>query len=339
MLRLLSVIALILAFSLNANAATTGKLTGGLAHEFPDWFKQSFLDFKEDAAESAASNKHTIIFMTLTGCPYCARMLKESFYAQPELVQRDFDTIGLNIRGDRMVMIDGKTELSEKQLARKMRVRFTPTIIFLDENAKTVFRVNGYWDPVQFRYAMSYVASKSYKTMKITDYVKQQKSKPVWNFATHKSMQNITDFSKIKTPLLLLFEDKSCTACKELHEKILNLPAVTKELDAYTFVRLDSRSNQAITDIDGNRTTPEKWAEKLNIRLTPTFIAFDEGKERQRFDSKLYSHHFISILSYVSGGNYKTYDNWLKYNSARTQKILKTGKNIDLRDRNVTASE
>jgi len=332
MKRLLILIAAVFLMMPAAHAGKVGKITGGAAHEYPGWFKDSFLDLKEDASEAAEEGKHTILFLSLNGCPYCARMLKTSFAENKALILKDFDTIGLNIRGDRMVMMDGENELSEKDMARKLRVRFTPTIIFLDENAKTVFRINGYWDPAQFRHALAYVRSKAYKDMSILSFVKQAKEKEVWNFASHSQMKDIKDFSAVKRPLLVLFEDEGCTACGELHAQILNLPGVIDVLKTYDFVRLDVRSNDAITDIDGKTTTPAKWAEALGVRSSPTFIAFDEGKERQRVDGKLYSHHFISILGYVSGKHYKTHDSWLKYNRARTQEILQSGKDVNMSD-------
>lgn len=314
------------------SAADTGKLTGGIAHEYPDWFKQSFLDLKEDASEAAAEDKHTILFLSLNGCPYCARMLKESFAQNKDEIIKHFDTIGLNIRGDRMVMVDGESEVSEKDLARKWRVRFTPTVLFLDEAAKPVFRINGYWDPAQFRMAMAYVRTRSYKDMEIGQFMAEQKTKSVWNFAKHPALSDTADLSKSTKPILVLFEDPACTACAELHADILARKDVSEALAAYTFVRLNAEAETALTDPAGASTTAKAWAKTLGVRASPTFVAFDEGQERQRFDSKLYSHHFISILAYVSGKHYKTHDTWLKYNTERTDKILATGQDVDLSD-------
>lgn len=322
-----------------AYAADKGKLTGGIAHEYPEWFKESFLDLKEDAGEAAAENKHTILFLSLNGCPYCARMLSESFAENKEEILKDFDTIGLNIRGDRMVMVDGDNEMSEKQLARKLRVRFTPTVIFLDENAKTVLRINGYWNPAQFRTAMAYVRTKSYKDKDLNQFIAEQKAKRIWNFAKHPAMSGTDDLSQVKTPLLVLFEDAGCSACAELHSEILAREDVSEALKGYTFVRLDAQAETALTDPSGNKTTAKAWAAKLGVQASPTFIAFDEGQERQRLDSKLYSHHFISILGYVSGKHYETHDTWLKFNTERTEKILATGQDVDLSDGKSKAPE
>jgi thioredoxin-related protein len=56
---------------LAASAAESGRLTGGIRYEIPAWFKTSFLDLAEDAAEAAEADKHVLLFMHLDECPYC----------------------------------------------------------------------------------------------------------------------------------------------------------------------------------------------------------------------------------------------------------------------------
>ena len=332
MAKFILVLTLIISGISPSYAGEKGKLLGGMAHEFPQWFKDSFLDLKEDAQEAAESGKHTIIFMSLNGCPYCTRMLNVTFKENRTLIEKDFESIGINIKGDREMVIDGDKEMTEKQFARKMRVRFTPTILFLDENAKPIFRINGYWDPAQFRVALAYVRSGAYKTTKITRFMKERANEKVWNFAKLSTMSEQTDLSGHKKPLLVLFEDAGCTICAEVHKDLLSLAEVEDVLKTYEFVRFDSRSDMPIIDYQGNKTTAQKWAAELGVSTSPTFIAFDEGEERQRFDGLLYSHHLISILKYVSGKHYKTYDNWLRYNSERTKEVLDSGKDVDLSD-------
>ena len=321
-----------LVLTLPALAADRGKMLGGMAHEFPEWFKDSFLDLKEDAQEAADSGKHTILFMSLNGCPYCTRMLNVTFAENRALIEKDFDSIGINIKGDREVIADGENEITEKKYAQKMRVRFTPTILFLDENAETVFRINGYWDPAQFRIAMDYVRTKAYKDTKILAFMKARAKDSAWDFRKHALMSDSSDFSNAEKPLLVLFEDAGCSICDELHRDLLALDEVNEVLKTYNFVRLDSRSGSEIVDNLGNKTTAEIWAAKLGVSASPTFVAFDEGEERQRFDGLLYSHHLVSILKYVSGKHYKSHDNWLRYNSERTQEVLDSGKDVDLSD-------
>jgi len=331
MLRLVFALSLIFILSpLSIAHAASGKIIGGESHRAPDWFKESFLDLKEDASEAAESGKHAMIFFDLAGCPYCARMMSESVEPQRALIEPFFDSIQLDIKGSREVSIDGENQMEERALAKKFRVRFTPTVVFLDENAKTVFRINGFWNPNQFRTALNYVKTKSYKTMKIAAFAKQQKSRPVYSLRQHKQLTQVSDFSSIKTPLLVLFEDETCSACPELHDTVLNRANIVSELKAFTFVRLNPNSTDPIIDIDGNQTTAAKWAEKLAVKTSPTFIAFDEGKEIQRVGAALYSFHFSNLLAYVSGKHYKTIDNWIVYSGQRSRKILESGKNIDL---------
>lgn len=311
-------------------AASTGKVTGGQNHSRPDWFKESFLDLKEDASEAAESGKHTMVFFDLAGCPYCARMMAESVEPQRALIEPFFDSIGLDVKGSRMVSLDGENEMEERKLASKLRVRFTPTIIFLDKDAKPVFRINGFWNPTQFRIALNFVKTKSYKTMKISAFAKLQKAKKVYALQEHELLTKVTDFSKVKTPLLVLFEDETCSACPELHSTVLNRKDVKQVLKTFTFVRLNPNDKNTITDTDGNVTTPAKWAQKLAITTSPTFIAFDGGKEIQRVGATLYSYHFSRLLEYVSGQHYKKFDSWVAYMGKRTGEILKSGKNIDL---------
>ena len=83
-----------------ANASETrGKITGGVLHEPPAWFKESFLEIADDVDDANEAGKHLLLFFELNGCPYCDRMLEESFEAEPlsGYIQANFDTISINI--------------------------------------------------------------------------------------------------------------------------------------------------------------------------------------------------------------------------------------------------
>ena len=40
-----------------------GTLTGGEKYEIPGWFKESFLEFADDAEEAAEADKHALVFI------------------------------------------------------------------------------------------------------------------------------------------------------------------------------------------------------------------------------------------------------------------------------------
>jgi thioredoxin-related protein len=130
------------------------------------WFKHdSFLELKDDLAEAHAGGKRLAILWEQRGCPYCREMHRVNF-AKPAIsdyIKANFDVIQLNMWGDREVVDTDGEALTEKQLARKWRVSFTPTTVFLGEDGKEVFRMPGYFKPFHFVGVYRYVAEKGYE--------------------------------------------------------------------------------------------------------------------------------------------------------------------------------
>ena len=117
-----------------AAAATVGD--DGL-HIQP-WIRDTFKDLQEDLDEANADGKRLAIFFEQRGCIYCTKM-HESVYPDPELsdyIDENFFVIQLNLHGDlEVVDFDGDT-LTEKQIARKWGILFTPSAIFLPEEVE-----------------------------------------------------------------------------------------------------------------------------------------------------------------------------------------------------------
>jgi thioredoxin-related protein len=138
------------------------------------WFHDSFLDLREDAAEAKDAGKQLAIMWEQRGCPYCREMHRVNLRV-PEIVdyiKTNFTVIQLNLWGDREVTdFDGQVT-TEKKLARKYRVQFTPTIQFfpteISKGGKTpgqdeeVWRLMGYWKPFHFLNSFVYVHDKAY---------------------------------------------------------------------------------------------------------------------------------------------------------------------------------
>jgi thioredoxin-related protein len=133
---LLVVMALIMSLTtLNAK----GKITGGSMHESPDWFKESFLDIGEDIDEAKEENRHVMLFIDLDGCPYCTKMLDESFIAQnktSDFIKENFDVININVKGSREIAWSEDETFTEIELAKKLNIQYSPTILFLDHEKK-----------------------------------------------------------------------------------------------------------------------------------------------------------------------------------------------------------
>jgi len=127
-------------------------LPAARANEIPEWFAETFLDVREDAAEAAKQGKRLMLYFWLEGCPYCKRMESVTFQ-HPQIaarMQRELMPVALNVLGDREVTwIDGR-KLSEKGLTALLKVRGTPTLVFFDANGDIAFQTGGYLDPQQF---------------------------------------------------------------------------------------------------------------------------------------------------------------------------------------------
>jgi len=332
---------LLLSLSLLAGLSTTlpvlsatpqGRVTGGKIYHLPPWFKKSFLDFREDLQEAKQRNRHLIIFVHLDECPYCARLLEENFQEgrNRKFMEKHFDVVALNTRGANPVeWFDGKTYL-EKELTAHLKVVATPTLLFVDPSGKIVLRLNGYRQPPAFRQALEFVHSRHYRSQPLASYVAQQKLKTVYRFRPHPYFTEADSLRGYQGPLAVIFEDKDCADCNEVHERVFNHAGVLPELKKYRVVRLDAYSDSPMVDIDGNRTTPREWAKRLNVVYRPGVVLFNEGKERARVDGMQHHFHFRMWLSYVSGQHYKRYPRFRDYNHARQEELLKQGVTIDL---------
>lgn len=308
-----------------------GKLIGGVMHPPPHWFKESFLEIADDVDEATEAGKHVMLFFELNGCPYCDRMLTESFEAEPlsSYIQANFDVIAVNIQGDRQIAFNADISVSEKQLSDILKVYSTPALIFLDQDNKTIVRVNGYRAPERFRQVLDFVATRAYRNSSLADYLQAKLERNVYQLRDNPLFSPITDLSTVDGPLMLVFEDGSCYDCDEFHDGILADPRVRAEIAPFTVVRLDADSTTPIVDVHGNQTTPAALAREYQMIYRPGVLLFDDGNLLRRHDSLTYPHHFKESLRYVAGGYYQHTD-YRSYSRQRTEELLDAGVTIDL---------
>lgn len=150
------------------------------------WFLESFLILNEDLADAAANDKRFAVFWELKGCPYCKETHRVNL-AQPtvvDFIKSNFTILQLNIIGSRIVTDFDGEELSERDLARKWQVKFTPTIQFFTDDPDAaegrtgkeneVARIPGYFKPEHFLAMFKYVREKAYQQHKFHEYVRAQ---------------------------------------------------------------------------------------------------------------------------------------------------------------------
>ena len=315
-----------------ASAEERGEVTGGASHTLPDWFKESFLDIADDVEEASDEERHVMLFFHLSNCPYCNRMLTESFETDPvkSYIREHFDVIVINIKGDREVAFDEETSVSEKALAEQLNVFATPAIMFLNKDNKAVARVDGYRAPPRFQQVLNYVNDQVYND-KITlkNYLDKNLDRQVYALRDNPVFSKTKDLSAIKGPLMVIFEDGTCHDCPEFHDRVLAHEDVMTEMKPYTVVRLNTDSTEEIIDPDGNKTTANAMTDALNMTYRPGVAVYDEGKLIARMDSLIYSFHYKERLRYISGGYYKT-EEYRDYSEKRREELLSEGLNIYL---------
>ena len=314
-------------------AVEPGKVTGGQQYETPSWFTDSFLDISEDVEEAGDDDKKVLLFFHLDGCPYCNAMLEQNFKGgeNQDFIKNNFSVIAVNIKGGREITMPNGESTSEKELAQMLGIKYTPTIVFLDKQGSQIFRTNGYRNPKLFGHTVEYVASNNTKTQTLNQFI-AGKSNPEYNFISHPLLEKVSDFSGFSDPVIMLFEDKRCTGCSQIHSKLLNREDVLEELDKFLFVRFDADSDEQIIDFDGSKTTPKQIAQKYKLSYRPGMLLFDEGKKILEIDNRLYSFHFNAVLSFVSGRNHKTHDDFNAYRNALQAKLLEQGVDINMVD-------
>jgi thioredoxin-related protein len=127
---------LVLAFCLPASAVGAVPMGDDGLHK-PEWFSLTFKDIQEDLASAKEEGKRLAIIIEQRGCIYC-RKVHEEVLTDPQVrdyIKANFMMVQYDLHGNQDITdLDGEV-LPEKTAVRKWGVLFTPTILFLPEQA------------------------------------------------------------------------------------------------------------------------------------------------------------------------------------------------------------
>ena len=316
-----------------------GEFLGAMPTEYPDWFKDSFLEFTEDIAEAAAEGKRLAILFHQDGCPYC-NLLVERNLAQhdiQQLMKDKFDVIAINMWGAReLVSVAGKS-YTEREFSAALKVQYTPTILFFNESGKLALRLNGYLQPAEFKRALTFIAEKQETKMSYANYIAANRVESANNKLNQQAFFDQTSFdltlpdTGYEKPMAVFFEQTNCPLCDSLHTEVLKDPEALALIEQFKNIQLDMWSNKAVTTPDGTLTTARKWAEKLAINYAPSIVLFDKkGKEIIRIEAMFKAFHTQSVFDYVLSESYLKEPSFQTYISHRADAIRETGKTVDL---------
>ncbi len=324
-------------------ALDAGLLNPGY-HEPLPWFKNSFLDIREDVAEAMENSQRVLLYFYQDGCPYCKKLLTENF-AIKEIVDKtraNFDVVAINIWGDRdVVNFDGQ-QTTEKEFAAALKVMFTPTCLFLNEKGEVVLRVNGYYPPHKFTAALDYVSGRYEAKVSFSKF-RASNAPPPAKGILHQDPSFLQPPYRLRAqdrtqdgqarPLLVLFEQKQCQACDELHLDIFKRKETREFLDKFDIVLLDMWSRQSLVTPKGYYKKADRWVKDLDVKYAPSMVFFDPGgNEVFRSEAYLKSFHIQSILDYVSSAAYREQPNFQRYIQSRADALEARGIHVNLMD-------
>jgi thioredoxin-related protein len=323
----------------DANATLEAGMVNPGYHEKPDWFVESFLDIREDVAEAAAAGKRVVLYFYQDGCPYCEKLLDTNLALKDtvEKMRGGFNVIAINMWGDREVTDFAGAATTEKQFARALRVMFTPTLLFLDEQGGVVLRVNGYYAPHKFNAALDYAAVHTGNSPTFLEYLASVAPSPASG-----RLHDDPDFLPATAglagrtsgkPLVVFFEQKQCAPCDELHTDILQRPGSREQLARLDAVLLDMWSDEPVLRPDGTTSSAAEWARELGVQYAPSLVFFDrDGREVFRAEGYLKSFHIQSVMDYVSSGAYLEQPSFQRFIAARADALEAQGVHVDLMD-------
>lgn len=324
-------------------AESKDKLSEGMVnpgyHEKPVWFKESFLDIREDIDEASEAGKRVLLYFYQDGCPYCGKLLKDNFGDRriSDYTRKNFDVIAINMWGDREVVdLKGNT-VTEKEYTRGLRVQYTPTMVYLDETGKVLLRINGYFAPDRFLTALQYVGEKQENNLSIREYFKKLKPRK----ASGKLHTDVTTLDNPAVlagrldqdkPLLVMFEQKVCATCDEFHQDVLKRPEVIKKLEYFDVVVVDMWSEEDITTPDGRLMKVSDWAAEMGIQYGPSLVFYINNREVFRSEGYLKTFHTKAALDYVSSGAYISIPEFQRFVQKIADDLHERGIEYDLMD-------
>lgn len=135
-------------------------------------------DYQGEIQTLADEDKRLVLFFHQAGCPYCDKM-RARVHPAPKVMEyfsKKFVMMECNIRGNLDIVMPDGTEGTERDFAKKLRVRATPVFAFYDKDGEMALRTTGFLDEEQFLMAGKYVVEGIHKTDKsFFKYLQEQK--------------------------------------------------------------------------------------------------------------------------------------------------------------------
>ncbi len=136
--------------------------------------------------------------------------------------------------------------------------------------------------------------------------------------------------------LVLIFEQRGCIYCAEMHEKILSDPEVRAFIEKnYMVVQYNMFGDEEVTDIDGEVLTEKTAARKWGFVFTPTMVfmpeAAPDGKNSAQaavatMPGAFGKLTFLNMFKWVHEKGYEGEEHFQKYHARIINELRAQGK-------------
>lgn len=142
--------------------------------------------------------------------------------------------------------------------------------------------------------------------------------------------------------LVILWEQKGCPYCRELHRVNLRIPEVVDYIRSnFHVIQLNLWGDREVTDFDGEVTTEKKLGRKWRVQFTPTLQFFPpklgKGSKLSGRDLEVWRllgywkpFHFLNTFRYVREKGYKSEPSFQRWLQNLARKMQAEGKEVKL---------
>ena len=102
--------------------------------------------------------------------------------------------------------------------------------------------------------------------------------KQPWFATTFKDMsEDLQEASDKGKRLAIIFEQRGCIYCKQMHEQVFSDPEISKYIaDNFMVVQMNLFGDEEVTDFDGEALPEKEMARRWGVVFTPTILFMPE---------------------------------------------------------------
>lgn len=136
--------------------------------------------------------------------------------------------------------------------------------------------------------------------------------------------------------LVLMFEQRGCIYCKQVHEQVLTDPEVRDFIKAnYMVVQYNLYGDEEVTDLDGEKLTEKTAARKWRVTFTPTIFFLPEESDGKKdvgastvavMPGAFRKGTFLDMFQWIQKKGYDTDEDFQRYHARRIVERREAGK-------------